>query len=127
MRIEQPASLPPAPITVVFNALSVSSVIFVADAAYQLVSARCVWGVAGGAAAALQVEKLTSTTAPGSGTALLTAAFDITATANTVATGALTATVADLQLAAGDRLGAKLTGVLTGLVGCALTVTLKRI
>ena len=127
MRIDQPSGALTTPVTVVLNALSVSSAIFVADAAYQVTSVKCVWGVAGGAAAALTVEKLTSTTAPGSGTALLTAAFDLTTTANTVGTGTLTATAADLLLASGDRLGAKLTGVLTGLVGCSLAIILKKL
>lgn len=126
MRVEQPITVT-IPVTTVLNALSVSSAVFVADAAYQVVGVRSVWGVAGGAAAVLNVEKLTGTTAPGSGTALLTSNFDLTSTANTVNTGTLTGTVADLQLAAGDRLGCKLGGVLTGLVGCALTVLLKRI
>lgn len=126
MRVEQPITVT-IPVTTVLNALSVSSAVFVADAAYQVVGVRGVWGVVGGAGAVLNVEKLTGTTAPGSGTALLTSNFDLTSTANTVNTGTLTGTVADLQLAAGDRLGCKLGGVLTGLVGCALTVLLKRI
>lgn len=127
MRIEQPSGAVIVPVTTVLNALSVSTAIFVADAAYQVQSVKCVWGVAGGAGAALTVEKLTSTTAPGSGTALTTAAFDLTTTANTVATGTLTATAADLLLASGDRLGCKLAGVLTGLVGCSVAVVLKKL
>lgn len=127
MKIEQPFSLPQLPITVVLNALSVSTAIFAATAAYQVVSVSAVWGVAGGAAAVLNIEKLSGTTAPGSGTALLTAAFDLTTTANTVGAGTLTATAADLLLASGDRLGCKLGGVLTGLVGCSVTVVLKKI
>lgn len=115
------------PIVTVLNALSVSTALFIADAAYQVVSVRASWGVVGGALAALNIEKLTGTTAPGSGTAVLTADLDLTGTVNTVNTGTLTGTVGNLQLAAGDRLGCKLSGVLTGLVGCVLTVTLKRI
>lgn len=115
------------PIFVTLNALSVSSSLFVADAAYQIISCKAVWGVAGGLAAVLNVEKLTGTTAPGSGTALLSSNIDLTATANTVVSGTLTAVTADLQLAAGDRIGVKLGGTLTGLVGCNLVITVKRI
>lgn len=115
------------PVTRTLNALDVSSVLFVADGNYQVDSVRAVWGVVGGAAAVLNVEKLTGTTAPGSGTALLTSNLDLTSTANTVNTGTLTGTTANLQLASGDRLGVKLGGVLTGLVGCAITVVLRRL
>lgn len=115
------------PITFVANALSVSSTIFIADAAYQIVGCRAVWGVAGGLGAVLDIEKCTGTTAPGSGTALLASTIDLTGTANTVATGTLTSTTSSLQLAAGNRLTAKLAGTLTGLVGCCITVLLKRI
>lgn len=114
-------------VNLVLNALSVSTALFIADAAYQVTAVRVVWGVAGGLAAALNIEKLTSTTAPGSGTAILSSDIDLTATANTVTSGSLTGTVGNLQFATGNRLGVKLTGTLTGLVGCAVSVTLKRI
>lgn len=150
MKVDQPISLPTSvsslgitspdslteagvivpttiPITAVLNALSVSAAVFVADAAYQVIGIRAVWGVAGGIAAVLGVEKLTGTTAPGSGTALLTGNIDLTTTANTVITGTLTGTGASLQLAAGNRLGVVLGGTLTGLVGCSVTILLKRI
>lgn len=150
MKVEQPISIPTSvptlnattpdgltvngiivpvtiPITVTLNALSVSTAVFVADVAYQVTGIKALWGVAGGAGATLNIEKLTGTTAPGAGIALLTSNLDLTSAANTVNTGTLTGTVADLQLAAGDRLGCKLAGVLTGLVGCVVTVFLKRI
>ena len=126
MLLIQPASQLTV-ITTTLGALDVSKALFIADAAYQLVSVSVVWGVAGGAGATVTVEKLTGTTAPGSGTAMLTGALDITATANTVTAGTLSATVGDLQLATGNRLGVKLAGVLTGLVGCCVVATLKRI
>lgn len=125
-----PVSVPSAQqksITRVLGALDVSQTIFIADEPLQITAIKAVWGVVGGAAAVLNVEKLTGTTAPGSGTALLTSSFDLTTTVNTVNTGALTATLASLQLAVGDRLSAKLGGVLTGLVGCCLVITFKKI
>lgn len=114
-------------LTPTLGALDVSKTVFVADTTYQIVSVQLSWGVAGGAGAVLNVEKLTGTTAPGSGTTVQTGTVDLTATANTVTTPALTGTVSTLQLAAGDRIGVKLGGVLTGLVGCTLTIILKRI
>lgn len=114
-------------VNAVLGALSVSTSVFTADAAYQVVSMTAVWGVVGGAGAVLGVEKLTGTTAPGSGTALLTGNLDLTATANTVTSGTLTGTIPSLQLASGNRLGVVLGGTLIGLVGCNVTVILKRI
>lgn len=127
MNLNQPNGANMVIVSRVLGALDVSQAIFCADAAYQIVAAKAVWGVAGGAAATLNIEKLSSTTAPGSGTAILTGAMDLTSTANTVTTGTLTATAADLLLASGDRLGCKLAGVLTGLVGCSVTLILKRL
>lgn len=114
-------------ITVPLVVTDVSKTVFTADTTYQVLSVQAVWGVAGGAGAVLSVEKLTGTTAPGSGTGMLTGNLDLTATANTNVSGTLSGTVTNLQLAVGDRLGVKLGGVLTGLVGAAVTITLKRI
>lgn len=61
------------------------------------------------------------------GTALLTSTVNLASTANTVVSGALTATIGSLQLAVGDRIGCVLGGVLTGLVGSTVVLTLKRI
>lgn len=46
---------------------------------------------------------------------------------NTLQTPALTATSADLQLAAGDRLSLDITGTTTAVAGAVVTVLLKRI
>lgn len=101
--------------------------VFVGNRAYQVTAVRAVWSHVGGSSAAATVEKLTSTTAPGSGTAILTSAFDLTTTANTVGSGSLSGTVGNLQLAAGDRLGVKLSGTLTALTGLNITIQLKAI
>ena len=101
-------------------------VVSIARNTIQLVAVREAHSVVGGAACTITVEKLTSTTAPGSGTALLTAAIDLTATINTVVAPALTATLADLQFAAGDRVGLKFTGTQTGLVG-TISLEFRRI
>jgi hypothetical protein len=96
------------------------------NAAYQLIAVREAHSVTGGASCAVQIEKLTGTTAPGSGTAQLTSTIDLTATVNTVVSGTLSATASDLQFAAGNRIGIKLSGTQTGLVG-SVTLFFKRI
>lgn len=111
---------------IILAADAANQAIFIADAPYQIVSIKESHSVVGGAAAAVTVEKLTGTTAPGVGTAILTAAFDCTATINTTQTGTLTATTANTILAAGDRLGLVGTGTRTGLLGI-VTIELKRI
>lgn len=103
-----------------------SKAIYIATEAVQVVAVRAVYGVVS-ASGTLNIEKLTSTTAPGSGTALLTGTLDLTTTANTVLSGALSGTVGNLQLAAGNRIGIVLAGVLTGLVGAVVEIDLKRI
>lgn len=104
----------------------VSKTVFVAPEALQVTAIRVAYGVVS-LSGALTVEKLTSTTAPGSGTAMLTGTLDLTTTANTVLSGALTGTTSTLQLAAGNRIGVVLSGTLTGLIGANLTISLQRI
>lgn len=104
--------------------------IMTAPRAMQLVGVTLAYGVVAGQACAVQIEKCTTTTAPGSGTALLTnntnSGFDATATANTPQTGTLTGTTASLQFAAGDRLSMKW-GTSTSCVGAVLTFLFKPI
>ena len=108
----------------------ISSSLLILPRAVQLVGAQFVAGVVAGQACAVQIEKCTGTTAPGSGTALLTnntnAGFDATATANTVQTGTLTATTASLQFAAGDRCSMKW-GTATSCVGAVITLVFQDI
>lgn len=109
------------------NSLS-GDCVFVADRAYQVTVIKFVQRAAGGASCVADIEKLTGTTAPGSGTALGTGSFNCqTALVNTVTAYTLTGTTATLQLAAGDRLGIKLGGTLTSLAGLTATVTMKAI
>lgn len=105
--------------------------IFVAPVACQVVAVRQVHAVAAGGASVLQLTKDTGTTAPGGGTDLLTnntnTGFDLNATANTVQAGTLTATAADLQLAAGDRLSLDFANAIQSTAGLAVTVWMKTI
>lgn len=78
----------------------------------------------------LQLEKLTGTTAPGSGTNLLQTAINLKATANTVRTGTLVKTsytaiqTNTLFLNVGDRLALKDSGTLTAVAGLSTVVKL---
>lgn len=70
------------------------------------------------------LEKLTGTTAPGSGTDVLSSALSLKATANTVQEGTLTPTIANKALAIGDRLALEDTGTLTGVANVTVLVEL---
>ena len=106
---------------------------FIANRTYQVVAVKYVHAVAESTATTLKVQvvKDHGTDAPGAGDNLLTnnsnAGFDCKATANTVQSGTLTSTTANLQLAAGDRLSVDFTDSATELVGATITVTLKKI
>lgn len=97
-----------------------------ARVAFQVTDVAIVFGTAS-ASGTFSIEKLTGTTAPGSGTTMLTGTISTAGTANTVLVGTLTATVATLQLAVGDRIGFVFTGTETGLVGLNIMLSLKRL
>jgi hypothetical protein len=99
---------------------------WIAPFACRVVSIKESHGTAGsdGGAVSLEVYKAADGTAVGSGTNLQSAVINLKATADTVQTPALTATTADLTLAAGTRLGLKLTGTPTALASVVVTVEL---
>ena len=84
---------------------------------YELVGVKALWGTAGGAAAVLMLEKASGTTAVASGTDLLTANVDLTATADTVVTPTLISTQDTLKFIDGERVGADFGGTITPLAG----------
>lgn len=104
------------------------SAFFTAPVAMTLSKATEVHATAGsdGSAVSLQIEKLTGTTAPGSGTSLLSTPFNLKGTANTVTTGVLTTVSPFLRFASGDRAALKLTGTPTSVnnvtVICVFTI-----
>jgi hypothetical protein len=102
---------------------------FIADRAYQITAIRESHTVAGSDAGAvsLEVEKLTGTQALDSGVTTQAAVINLKGTANTVQSATLSATAADLLLAAGDRLALKDTGTLTAVAGLTVTVSLKAV
>lgn len=116
-------------VTIPLNSGMVNQHFFIADRAYQVTGIQYVHSTqaTNGSAVTVGVEKLTGTTAPGSGTDLLTADFNAKATNDVVGTGTLTGTTASLQMAVGDRLGIFFTGTLTALAGVNVTVQLKPI
>ncbi len=121
-----PAMLKTVTYNLTLNGSLGTQTFFIADRAYSVVGINAVWKTAGTVAGAtLNVTKDTGTTVPGAGSTLQTGTFDLTATANTVLPGVLTATAASLSLVAGDRLAVKYAGTLTTLAGVVVTVTLS--
>lgn len=101
-----------------YLATSVDNSLFIADRAYRLLGVRAVNTViASSGPTTLDIKKCTGTQAPASGTTMLTATIDLTTTANTVITPTLSATPANLLLAAGDRIALDYTGTMTAVVG----------
>ncbi|KKN59580.1 hypothetical protein LCGC14_0540430 [marine sediment metagenome] len=72
----------------------------------------------------LNIEKVPSGTAQGSGTDLLSSTIDTSGSANTNTEGTLETTKATVELAAGDSLATVNTGTLTSFVNLQVTVGL---
>lgn len=102
------------PLTV--TAATIDGNVYIADKPCILKEVRFVIA-ATAAAATLDLKKCTGTTAPASGTTMLAGTIALDTTANTVTTRTLTTTAANLKLEVGDRIGADITGTLTGLSG----------
>jgi hypothetical protein len=75
-----------------------------------------------GSAVTLMVERLQSTETKGNGDDLLSSSFNLKGTAETVQSGTLTTTIANLILEAGDRLGLDEDGTLTDVAHVCVTV-----
>jgi hypothetical protein len=107
---------------------AISQAIFMPDSTgtYQVVSIQAVFGTTS-TSGTLQLEQLSGTTAPGSGTVMLTGTMSLSGTANTIVSGTLVSTASTLQIAPGQRLGLKFAGTVTGLVGLVVVVGLKRV
>jgi len=120
IKVNGDANLIPVNLTSIGVLEVVTRSVFVCKRPMRLVSVGLVYGVAS-TSGTMQVEKLTGTTAPGSGTNLLTGTISMSSTANTVNSGTLIATVASLTFAAGDRVGFVFAGTMTNLVGFAAT------
>lgn len=101
------------------------AVFFIAPRRLLIETAQAIFSTTNGAALTLQVSKDSSTNAPGTGTDLLTTAFDLNLTANTVQNGVITPTVATKTLASGDRLAVDFSTTRTNLTGLVVTVCLS--
>lgn len=112
------------------NAAVVDQAFFIAPEPLEVVEIHEIHTTLGTGAGdvTLQVERLQGTEAPGgNGDALLATAVNLKAANNTVQSPALTATTANLQLAAGDRLGVDISGTTTSVAGVLVTVLMRRI
>jgi len=98
---------------------------FIADRPYQLRSVRAVYATAAGGALTLDVKKCSGTTAPASGTTMLSATVNLNTTINTVITAGLSATAANLLLATGDRIAFDFSAAIQSLGGCVVELVLR--
>ena len=106
-------------------AADVAKTFFVAPAACKIISAYERHVTVAGQAGTLTIEKLTSGEAPAAGDVILSAAFDLTSTANTPVTKAGVTTAAG-TLAAGDALCLKLaSGAATSYALGTITVLME--
>ncbi len=102
-------------------------VFFIASRPIEIMKIKEAHTTAGSDAGAvtLQIEKLTGTTALDSGSTLLTTAFNLKGTANTVVSYEGTRLTSSRQLVEGDRLALKDAGTLTDLAGVCVTIYYK--
>ena len=109
---------------------TVNNTLFIADAAFEVVSIQTVTEVAEtGDPIYIQVEKLTGVTAAGSGSDILTNnsndGININATTRTVQSGTLNSS--NVTLADTNRLGLVISGTAADVEGLSVTVKLKRV
>jgi hypothetical protein len=92
---------------------------------YEIVSASCVYDVAGGSGAQADVKVVPAATALASGVSALASVFDLTATARTVQNKALSATKTRRLVKPGQSLAIDTGGTLTNLASMCITVELQ--
>jgi hypothetical protein len=114
------------PITEALTATDATRVVYVVTHPCKLVAVSEAHTTAS-SSGTLTLEKLTGTTAPGSGTAMLTATISLAGTANTVLSGTPVSDVSILTLAAGDRLALKIAGTMTSLAGSRVSIMLAQV
>ena len=108
------------------EATPIDAAFFVADRAYRVhkIIARPLVVGSDGSAVTAEVRKAPSGTASASGTVLHSGTIDLKGTINTNQTLTLSATTADLSLAAGDALCLDVTGTTTAARGVVTVVLL---
>lgn len=97
--------------------------IFIADRDYILVGVRAAWETVT-TSGTLDIRKATGTTACGSGTTLLASTISTAGAINTVNTGTLTATSANLLIASGNRICAVFGGTVGTPTGLGIQLAL---
>jgi len=102
---------------------------FIADQGYIVLAAYEVHAIAGSdsGSVTLQIEKLTGTTAPGSGISLLATGFNLKGTANTVQFADFSGAGGLNTIIRGDRLALKRSGTLTAVDDLVVTVYLQKL
>lgn len=102
-------------------------VFFMATRPCVVKSIKEIHSVAGtdGSAVTLQIERLQATESLGNGDELLSTAFNLKSTANTVQDGTLVSTGKVVGINAGDRLALKKAGTLTSLEGVCITIEIQ--
>ncbi len=110
-----------------FGGASVNTdqVFFVADRSYTARISSGIWAVAAGGASTAQVVKDATTDAPGAGTDLLLAAYDLNTTAQTATPDLLAAAPYTVHLIAGDRLAIDFANAVQSTTGVLVTVGLN--
>lgn len=109
-----------------FSAAGIPSIFWVAPAACKIISAVERHVTVAGQAGTMQIEKIPSGTAIGSGTVVLTTAFDLTSTANTNVTSLGSSTLATQSIAKGEALAGKVaSGAATSYANGTLSVTIE--
>lgn len=98
-----------------------SFTIFIATRPMVVQQVSAIWSAAAGGTSTAGVFKDTGTNAPGGGTDILSADFNLNTTANTTNTGSLTATIATVTMAAGDRLSVKMNNAIQSTTGLNFT------
>lgn len=104
-----------------------NQVFYIANRTMRLKSISQVHSTAAGGTSTLTVTKDTTTSAPGAGTAVMTNTFNLNATANTVQNATLSATVATVNMAAGDRLAVVFANAIQSSVGVVVTACMTPI
>lgn len=104
-----------------------AQVFYIANRAMRVKTISQVHSVAAGGTSTLTVTKDTGTSAPGAGTALMTNTFNLNATANTVQNATLSATVATVNMAAGDRLAVLFANAIQSSAGVVTTACMTPI
>lgn len=104
------------------TAAATAQAFFVAPVAMTVTAISEIHSVAAGGVSTLTVTHETGTTAPGSGTSVMSNSFNLNGTANTPQTATLTAS--QVTLAAGDRLSVKFANAIQSSAGIVVTATL---